>query len=29
VPIRHAEIADMPEIVAIYDASIPGRMADR
>jgi L-amino acid N-acyltransferase YncA len=27
VPIRHAEIVDLPEIVAIYNASIPGRMA--
>jgi L-amino acid N-acyltransferase YncA len=27
VPIRHAQISDLPEIVAIYNASIPGRMA--
>ena len=27
VPIRHAQAADLPEIVAIYNASIPGRMA--
>jgi phosphinothricin acetyltransferase len=27
VPIRHAEAADLPSIVAIYNASIPGRMA--
>jgi phosphinothricin acetyltransferase len=27
VPIRHAEIADLPQIVAIYNASIPGRAA--
>lgn len=27
VPIRHAEPADLPRIVAIYNASIPGRMA--
>ena len=27
MPIRHAEPADLPEIVAIYNASIPGRMA--
>jgi len=27
VPIRHAQLADLPAIVAIYNASIPGRMA--
>lgn len=27
MPIRHAQLADLPEIVAIYNASIPGRMA--
>ena len=27
VPLRHAQAADLPEIVAIYNASIPGRMA--
>jgi L-amino acid N-acyltransferase YncA len=27
VPIRHAEPADLPDIVAIYNASIPGRAA--
>jgi L-amino acid N-acyltransferase YncA len=27
VPIRHAQPADLPQIVAIYNASIPGRMA--
>jgi L-amino acid N-acyltransferase YncA len=27
VPIRLAQAADLPEIVAIYNASIPGRMA--
>ena len=27
MPIRHAREADLPEIVAIYNASIPGRMA--
>jgi len=27
VPIRHAKSADLPAIVAIYNASIPGRMA--
>jgi len=27
VPIRHAQPADLKEIVAIYNASIPGRMA--
>ena len=27
MPIRHAEIVDLPEIVAIYNASIPGRTA--
>lgn len=27
VTIRHAEAADLPAIVAIYNASIPGRMA--
>ena len=27
MPIRHARPADLPEIVAIYNASIPGRMA--
>jgi phosphinothricin acetyltransferase len=27
MPIRHAEAADLPEIVAIYNAAIPGRMA--
>jgi phosphinothricin acetyltransferase len=27
VPIRHAKPADLPAIVAIYNASIPGRMA--
>lgn len=27
MPIRHATRADLPEVVAIYNASIPGRMA--
>jgi L-amino acid N-acyltransferase YncA len=27
VPLRHAQPADLPAIVAIYNASIPGRMA--
>ena len=27
MPIRHAMAADLPAIVAIYNASIPGRMA--
>ncbi len=27
VPIRHAQPSDLPDIVAIYNASIPGRMA--
>lgn len=27
VPIRHAQTTDLPEIVAIYNASIPGHMA--
>jgi L-amino acid N-acyltransferase YncA len=27
VPVRHALAADLPRIVAIYNASIPGRMA--
>jgi phosphinothricin acetyltransferase len=27
VPIRHAQVADLPQIVAIYNASIPGRAA--
>ena len=27
MPIRHATPADLPAIVAIYNASIPGRMA--
>jgi phosphinothricin acetyltransferase len=27
VPIRHAQAADLADIVAIYNASIPGRMA--
>lgn len=27
MPIRHAQAADLPAIVAIYNASIPGRMA--
>ena len=27
MPIRHAEAADLPAIVAIYNAAIPGRMA--
>jgi phosphinothricin acetyltransferase len=27
VTLRHAQAADLPEIVAIYNASIPGRMA--
>ena len=27
MPIRHAQDADLPAIVAIYNASIPGRMA--
>ena len=27
VPIRHAQPDDLPAIVAIYNASIPGRMA--
>jgi phosphinothricin acetyltransferase len=27
MPIRHAQAADLPEIVAIYNASIPGRLA--
>lgn len=27
MPIRHAVPADLPEIVSIYNASIPGRMA--
>jgi phosphinothricin acetyltransferase len=27
VPIRHAQAADLGDIVAIYNASIPGRMA--
>jgi L-amino acid N-acyltransferase YncA len=27
VPIRHAEIRDLPQIVAIYNAAIPGRAA--
>jgi phosphinothricin acetyltransferase len=27
MPIRHARAADLPAIVAIYNASIPGRMA--
>jgi len=27
MPIRHATVADLPAIVAIYNASIPGRMA--
>jgi len=27
MPIRHATAADLPAIVAIYNASIPGRMA--
>ena len=27
MPIRHAQPSDLPEIVAIYNASIPGRMA--
>ena len=27
MPIRHANPADLPDIVAIYNASIPGRMA--
>jgi L-amino acid N-acyltransferase YncA len=27
VPIRHAQAPDLPAIVAIYNASIPGRMA--
>jgi len=27
VPLRHAQASDLPEIVAIYNASIPGRMA--
>jgi phosphinothricin acetyltransferase len=27
MPIRHAEFADLPAIVAIYNASIPGRAA--
>jgi len=27
MPIRHATASDLPEIVSIYNASIPGRMA--
>ncbi len=27
MPIRHAQASDLPDIVAIYNASIPGRMA--
>jgi len=27
MPIRHARASDLPEIVSIYNASIPGRMA--
>jgi L-amino acid N-acyltransferase YncA len=27
MPIRHAAASDLPEIVSIYNASIPGRMA--
>lgn len=27
MPIRHASPADLPEIIAIYNAAIPGRMA--
>ena len=27
MPIRHATLADLPAIVAIYNAAIPGRMA--
>lgn len=27
MPIRHATASDLPEIVAIYNASVPGRMA--
>jgi len=27
MPIRHAQPADLPQIVAIYNAAIPGRMA--